>query len=184
MQETPPIPGVSIRRRLAVGGMAELFLADETLADGSARPCVVKRLLPGAGAEAERLFAREALALAALASLDSPHIVRLYRSGPGWLLLEWVDGAPRPFPDETAQSMFETPLGVVIDRQNRLWTIDHGTHGTGTPRLMAFDLAAGEVVLEHPEAAVAQGLALVLHDVPEHLRRSGARRATEGVYKS
>ena len=30
-------------------------------------------------------------------------------------------------------------------------------------------LAAGEVVLEHPEAAVAKRLALVLHDVPEHL---------------
>lgn len=92
MQETPPIPGVSIRRRLAVGGMAELFLADETLADGTLRPCVIKRLLPGAGAEAERLFEREALVLAALAMLDNPHIVRLYRSGPGWLLLEWVDG--------------------------------------------------------------------------------------------
>ncbi len=92
MQETPPIPGVSIRRRLAVGGMGELFLADETLADGSTRPCVVKRLLPGAGPEEQRLFGREAMALDALTRLATPHVVKLYRSGPDWLLLEWVAG--------------------------------------------------------------------------------------------
>jgi len=92
MQETPPIPGVSIRRRLAVGGMGELFLADEELADGTKRPCVVKRLLPGAGHEEQRLIAREAMALAALTRADAPHVVKLYRSGPDWLLLEWVAG--------------------------------------------------------------------------------------------
>ncbi len=92
MQDTPSIPGVSVRRRLAVGGMAELFLAEETLADGRTRACVIKRLLPGAGAEAERLFAREALALAALTRSGCAHVVELYRAGPGWILLEWVDG--------------------------------------------------------------------------------------------
>jgi|GEM_PF-1028456 len=92
MQETPPIPGVSIRRRLAVGGMGELFLADETLAEGSTRACVVKRLLPGSGPEEQRLFLREALALRALTRLATPHVVKLYRSGPDWLLLEWVAG--------------------------------------------------------------------------------------------
>jgi sugar lactone lactonase YvrE len=76
-------------------------------------------------------------------------------SGPK--LLEWVDGAPMPFPSDDAQALFETPLGVVVDRQNRLWTIDHGNHGTGQAKLMAFDLASGEVVHEYEfDSSVAQ----------------------------
>ena len=75
----------------------------------------------------------------------------------GAKLLEWVDGAPRAFPSDAAQSSFETPLGVVVDRQNRLWTIDHGNHGTGTPRLVAFDLATGDVVHDHAfDSSVAE----------------------------
>ena len=75
----------------------------------------------------------------------------------GAKLLEWVDAAPKPYPSEEAQTMFETPLGVVIDRQNRLWTIDHGNHGTGTPRLLAFDLETGAVVHDHLfDSSVAQ----------------------------
>ncbi len=75
----------------------------------------------------------------------------------GAKLLEWVDGGPQPFPTEAAQTLFETPLGVVIDRQNRLWTIDHGNHGTGQARLLAFDLATGAVVHEHVfDSSVAQ----------------------------
>lgn len=64
-------------------------------------------------------------------------------------LLEWRDGAARPWPDAAAQDLFETVLGVVIDRLGRLWTIDPGHHGSGTPRLLAFDLASGAVVHDH-----------------------------------
>ena len=75
----------------------------------------------------------------------------------GAKVIEWVDGAPKPFPSEAAQTLFETPLGIVVDRQNRLWTIDHGNHGTGQPRLLAFDLATGAVVHEHVfDSSVAQ----------------------------
>ncbi|MDH3990584.1 MAG: hypothetical protein OEV34_15730, partial [Gammaproteobacteria bacterium] len=42
-------------------------------------------------------------------------------------LLEWVDGAAIPYPNGTVQPhLFDTVLGVVIDRHNRLWTIDNG----------------------------------------------------------
>lgn len=62
-------------------------------------------------------------------------------------LLHFVDGASVPFPSVQSQrDLFDTVLGVVIDQQNRLWTIDHGNHGMRTPRLLAFDLASGEVV--------------------------------------
>jgi len=75
----------------------------------------------------------------------------------GAKLLEWVDGAPKAFPSDDAQSLFETPLGVAVDRQNRLWTIDHGNHGTGKARLLAFDLSTGEVVHDHVfDSSVAQ----------------------------
>lgn len=62
-------------------------------------------------------------------------------------LLQLVDGASVPWPGiESQQELFETVLGIVIDRQNRLWTIDHGNHGMRPPRLLAFDLETGEVI--------------------------------------
>jgi sugar lactone lactonase YvrE len=62
-------------------------------------------------------------------------------------LLEFVDGASVPFPDGAAQaSLFDTVLGVAIDRHNRLWTIDHGNHGMRTARLLAFDLESSELI--------------------------------------
>ena len=74
-------------------------------------------------------------------------------------LLEWVDGAAVPYPNGTVQPhLFETVLGLVVDRQNRLWVIDNGNHGFGTPRLIAFNLADGTVSHNyefHPEIAPA-----------------------------
>jgi len=74
-------------------------------------------------------------------------------------LLEWVDGAAIPYPNGTVQPhLFDTVLGVVIDRHNRLWTIDSGNHGFGVARLIAFDLATGEIAHDHefrPEIAPA-----------------------------
>jgi sugar lactone lactonase YvrE len=62
-------------------------------------------------------------------------------------LMQFVDGASVPFPDLHAQRrLFDTVLGVVIDRQNRLWTIDHGNHGMRTARLLAFDLESGDLL--------------------------------------
>ena len=65
-------------------------------------------------------------------------------------LLEWVNGAAVPYPSGTVQPhLFNTVLGVVVDRQNRLWTIDNGNHGFSSARLLAFDLDTGEVVHDH-----------------------------------
>ncbi len=65
-------------------------------------------------------------------------------------LLEWVDGAAVPFPDGAAQQQrFDTVLGLHIDTANRLWTLDHGKHGTGSPRLLAIDIVSLEVLLDH-----------------------------------
>ena len=62
-------------------------------------------------------------------------------------LLEYVAGAAVPYPSGAAQSdLFDTVLGVAIDRLNRLWTIDHGNHGTRTARIVAIDLDTGKVL--------------------------------------
>ena len=64
-------------------------------------------------------------------------------------LLEYVDGAAVPFPSGGAQSvLFDTVLGIVIDRFNRLWTIDHGNHGLRSARIVAIDLDTNEVLRE------------------------------------
>lgn len=63
---------------------------------------------------------------------------------------ELVDGQLRPYPSEAAQAeLYETVLGVAIDPRGWLWTIDHGTHGLGRPRLLAFDLATDTEVHRH-----------------------------------
>jgi sugar lactone lactonase YvrE len=68
----------------------------------------------------------------------------------GAKLLEFRDGATWPYPDLALQNeLFQTPLGVAVDRQNRLWVIDHGKHGFDTPRLLAIDLLTDEVVHNH-----------------------------------
>lgn len=65
-------------------------------------------------------------------------------------LLQFVDGASEPFPNGASQArLFDTVLGVVVDRQNRLWTIDHGNHGIRTARLLAFDIETGAVIHDH-----------------------------------
>jgi len=77
-------------------------------------------------------------------------------------LLEWVDGAAVPYPSGTVQPhLFDTVLGLVVDERDWLWTIDHGNHGFGTTRLLAFDLASGNIVHDYefrPDAAPAGSL--------------------------
>ncbi len=64
-------------------------------------------------------------------------------------LLEYVDGASVPYPSGRAQSeLFDTVLGLAIDRFNRLWTIDHGNHGMRTVRIVAIDLETNKLLRE------------------------------------
>jgi len=65
-------------------------------------------------------------------------------------LLEWVSGAAVPYPSGIVQPhLFNTVLGITIDSQNRLWSIDHGKQGFGDPRLLAFDLHTGDLVHDY-----------------------------------
>jgi len=65
-------------------------------------------------------------------------------------LLEWVSGAAMPYPSGAVQPhLFNTVLGLTVDRQNRLWSIDHGRQGFGEARLLAFDLGSGDLVHDY-----------------------------------
>jgi sugar lactone lactonase YvrE len=65
-------------------------------------------------------------------------------------LFEWRNGRAEPFPAPDIQALvLETPLGIVVDRHERLWVIDPARHGFGRPRILAIELATGLVVHEH-----------------------------------
>jgi serine/threonine protein kinase len=87
-----PFGAYLLLKRLAVGGMAELFLARDTR---SGKLVVLKRILPYLAEEAEfvRMFLDEARIAAAL---HHPSIVELYElghlEGATFISMEWVDG--------------------------------------------------------------------------------------------
>jgi len=83
----------------------------------------------------------------------------------GYKLLEWRDGAATPFPNAESQHLFDTVLGVSIDQQDQLWTIDHGTHGLNQPRLLAFDLDSGALVHDHSFSEEIAPLGSFLQDL-------------------
>jgi sugar lactone lactonase YvrE len=64
-------------------------------------------------------------------------------------LLEVINGKAFPYPDEKAQELFNKPLGVYTDNQQRLWVIDHGNHATEKVRLWAFDLKTNQIAHEY-----------------------------------
>jgi serine/threonine-protein kinase len=103
LQLPPPaqdvtVGGYQVLGRLAIGGMSELFLAQECI-DGEAIRFVVIKLLPAdhparpIAPDAERLFLREGRTLL---RLDHPNICHSYafgNAGPRrYIAMEWIDG--------------------------------------------------------------------------------------------
>ena len=81
-------------------------------------------------------------------------------------LLEYVDGASTPFPSVKQQAaLFETPLGIAIDRFDRLWVIDHGNYGTGQARIVAIDLSSSKVLRNQPFDESIAPLGSFLQDI-------------------
>lgn len=81
-------------------------------------------------------------------------------------LLEYVNGASVPYPSRQSQSeLFDTPLGVAIDRYNRLWTIDHGNHGMRPASIVAIDLTTNEVLRQQQLSEEIAPLGSFLQDL-------------------
>ncbi len=89
---------------------------------------------------------------------------------PEWKVVELVDGQMQPWPNLSFQTgvgeprYFRDVLSLRIDRQNRLWTLDTGTHGLHPGRLLAFELGSGEVVHEFEFPRGIAGLGSHLND--------------------
>jgi len=90
--------------------------------------------------------------------------------GPETKLAEWVDGRAVPWPSAEWQSeregapYFQTPLSIRIDRQSRLWVLDFASYALGTPRLLAFDVASGELVHDYDFPSEVAGFGSMLND--------------------
>ncbi len=67
----------------------------------------------------------------------------------GARVFEIVDGKAIPFPDSSFQENFTSPLGIFLDRQNRLWILDHGNYAFKTPRLFGFDAQSGTLLYKY-----------------------------------
>jgi sugar lactone lactonase YvrE len=83
---------------------------------------------------------------------------------------EIVNGRVQAYPDTSFQTGIDNPrrflsvLSLRIDRQNRLWTLDNAHHGAKPGRLLAFDLANGQVVHEYVFPKEIAGLGSHLND--------------------
>ncbi len=73
------------------------------------------------------------------------------------------DGAPVPFP-APGYADFDTVLSLRVDRQGRLWTLDHARYGRGQPRLLAFDPATGQELHRYDFPSDVAGLLSMLND--------------------
>ena len=107
---------------LGAGGMGEVYLARDTRLD---RHVAIKVLAPQFATDADRLrrFEHEARAVAAL---NNPHICQLHDIGPGYLVLEYIEGRPLcgPMPLDSA---------LRLDRR-RSRALSRGVWGGGARR--------------------------------------------------
>jgi hypothetical protein len=70
-----------------------------------------------------------------------------------------------PYPNEVAQEgLFTTPLSLRIDRKNRLWVLDYGSHGFGAVKLYAFDPKSDQLVHEFEFPRDIAGLGSMFND--------------------
>ena len=105
-------------------------------------------------------------------SRDGRVFLTLHPDGaPPLKVVELVDGRPVAYPSEAFQRdddpsipYFQTVLSIRIDRQNRLWTLDHADFGLGQPRILAFDLTTNQLVHQYEFPSDVAGLFSMLND--------------------
>jgi len=163
-----------VARALMIAGALVLGLA------------VVVRMMFGGGRRLDDRSTAPTIADAAIevvATLDYPpgniavsHDGRVFLTlhpdgAPPVKVVELVDGRPEPYPnaafqrdDDSSIPSFQTTLSLRIDRQNRLWVLDHANFGQGQPRILAFDLATNELVHQYDFPSDVAGLLSMLND--------------------
>lgn len=92
-------------------------------------------------------------------------------ANPSLRVAELVKGKPVPYPDASYLlknkdgHYYTTVLSLRVDSRNRLWTLDHGNHGTDRPRLYAFDLATDTLVYEYEFPSGVAGFGSMMNDL-------------------
>lgn len=82
-------------------------------------------------------------------------------------VFEWVDGRGVPFPSQEIQPELHGAMGITVDRQGRLWIIKPGALDGVQTRLIAVDMASGEIVVDHFFADGEAGFAQDMRVTPD-----------------
>jgi eukaryotic-like serine/threonine-protein kinase len=148
------------------GGMGEVYRAHDSRLG---RDVAIKVLRTGADADPDRVrrFEQEARAIAAL---NHPHICQIYDVGPGYLVLEFLDGGPLkgPLPPEEAARLAVQVAGAlhlahqkgILHRDLKPANIFVTTDGHA--KVLDFGLAkvmTGDADVTHTSDAVVAGTA-------------------------
>ena len=98
-------------------------------------------------------------------------------------VFELVDGQARPYPDAASQADLRGVLGLTVDAQDRLWMISPAGTSSRATRLLAFDLATDQKLIDHAITEVAAPFAQDLRVAPDgatvYLADTGVLRFTE-----
>ncbi|MGF1465604.1 MAG: SMP-30/gluconolactonase/LRE family protein [Sandaracinaceae bacterium] len=85
-------------------------------------------------------------------------------------LFELVDGEPRPYPSAAAQAGLRHMFGMTADRQGRLWLVSPAALDRPGTRLIAYDLATDERVVDHTFASGVARFAQDMRVLPDGRR--------------
>ena len=113
MEKTNRIGPYLLKEKVAMGGMAELFLADYIREDGFKRKVAIKRIRPHLAENADfiKMFTREAR-LAAL--LQHPNIIQIFDYGKidnaYFIAMEYIDGK------NLGEILATTKIGLPVDQ--------------------------------------------------------------------
>ncbi|MDP2345230.1 MAG: serine/threonine-protein kinase [Deltaproteobacteria bacterium] len=164
----------TLLERLGVGGMAEVYLAEQVGAAGFQKKVVVKRILPHLAADSQfvQMFAREAKVAA---RVSHPNVVQIYElaeeSGEFFIAMEHIDGLTlhrlaaaaweqgRAVPiDVVIRTIADAALGLhaahsLTDEQGRLVHLVHRdvspdnlmVSKDGVTKVLDFGIAKGEL---------------------------------------
>ncbi len=128
----------SLQERIGTGGMAEIFLAKQTGAQGFEKQVVVKRILPNFAANALfiDMFRQEALLAA---HITHSNVVQIYDLGrveeQYCIIMEYVKGQNlRELINSTLRKSMEIPIGVVCRILSDICAGLHAAHTCQDPK--------------------------------------------------
>ena len=84
---------------------------------------------------------------------------------PDLKIVELKDGVASAFPDLATQAQWHTPLGIRIDKQQRLWVLDAADHGLKPVTLIAYDIESKKQVHHHTFSPQIMGLGSHANDL-------------------